>query len=410
MSDPLDDVLGEWADPTPPPDFVDQVMAAHQPPARSPRRWPYWAAAATVVLAAGLVLWLNQAPAYSGSLDAQSRQSVTLGAGSAVAEAGAELTWKQVDGVLTAYQPRGAVFYRLAPDQTLRLRTPNGEFVATGACFEMEIDPMSLKTGLMGAALGAGLTAAAFVTVYDGEVSVNAAQGAHRVAAGERARVPAEGPLTRRDRRAAAPEVTDLKVALEEVEAERDALKAEVETLSAAPEDARVRLQAEKRNLQNEVAELKAALEEEKAARRHVEGDPVPFPEDLPEKYTEEGQAQAFREILQSLNHPGGRIDAVDCSEFPCIVHGYVGQREPGQEGHRALFNDMEKAWKGHFGFDKHSFSWSTSGHKDQNGEGIKFSAVVMPRDLGLSKETHAQIHKRMMLRQQQYREANRPE
>lgn len=411
MSDPLDEVLGEWADPTPPPDFIDQVMAARAPaPApRQRRRWAFRIAAAVVLFAAGAI-WLGDAPVPSGAIDTQSRQSITLGAGRLVAEPGATLRWAQVDGVLTAHQTRGVVVYRLAPDQTLRLRTPSGEFVATGACFEMEIDPMasSLKTGFMGAALGAGLTAAAFVTVYDGEVRAPAAHGAEPVRAGERARVPVDGPLSRSDRRAAP--TPDLHVALKAAQAERDALKAEVAELSAAPEDARVRLQAEKRNLQNEIKELKAALEEEKAARRQVEGDPIPFPDDLSETYTEAGQARAFRDILGALEYPDGRIDAVDCSEFPCIVHGYVGQREPGQAGHRALFADLEKAWKGHFGAKNHAFSWSTSSQKDKHGEGMKFSAVVIPHALKLSRGEHAQMHKRMMLRQQQYRDANRPE
>lgn len=416
MTDPVDDLLAAWDAPQPPADFADRVLAAEGMPApKRPRRWMRWVALAAVVIGGLLAIPYFLHPDRGvGGVTAEARQSVALGTvGRVVAEPGAQIAWDERD--LLAGGPsivightRGSAFYRVDDTFTLLVAGAGQRLTGRDATFEIGADPMSLKSAATGAIVGAGLTAAVFLTVYDGEVHVKSAHGKAKISAGQRAHLSAdEAPRVTPRRQPAA-----LKAALKAAEAERDALRDEVATLAASPEDARIKLTAEKRALEAEVAELKGALADERAARKQVEGEAVPFPDDLPEQFTEKGQVAAYKQIFEALDYPSGRIDAVDCSEFPCMVFGYVGQNEPGSEGARALFNDFETAWKAQFDAQSNAFHWSTSGRVPDGAgnEGMEFGAMVIPKDLKLSKAVMAQIHKRSMLRRQQYLDAKRGE
>ncbi len=49
-------------------------------------------------------------------------------------------------------------------------------------------------------------------------------------------------------------------------------------------------------------------------------GDPVPFPDDLPEHYRPEGFEDAVRHVLDECAPTSVALHHVDCSEYPCMV------------------------------------------------------------------------------------------
>jgi len=50
---------------------------------------------------------------------------------------------------------------------------------------------------------------------------------------------------------------------------------------------------------------------------------PIPFPEALAREYTQDGLHEAFNDSFATLGMPG-EVTSIDCSEYPCIVHGTI--------------------------------------------------------------------------------------
>ncbi|XXF75728.1 FecR domain-containing protein [Myxococcaceae bacterium GXIMD 01537] len=200
--------LSAFEVPPPPPGLADRVMA-RLPEARPREPRLRWAVAAGVLLAVLGAGW-GAVHAYgresAGERDFAQREAVRLGDSVAVAEPGSQLRWVAGRrGTVRVRQPRGHVFYRVEPGSDFQVETPAGQVAVRGTCFTIEVSPMPLsKQSLSGAAVGAALTAAVFVTVHEGRVTVTSPAGATEVAAGERAEVgaaaaprlvPASAPL-----------------------------------------------------------------------------------------------------------------------------------------------------------------------------------------------------------------------
>lgn len=205
------DELAAWTAAEPPHGFADRVLAARaaqaQPGAPEPRsRWPRGrvttisaavvAAACVGALLVGLGRGSGAAPA-SGEVSADERASVAIGRrGVAVAEPGAELTWRvSAAGDATVMQFAGDVFYRVDRGGSFRVRTQHGDVSVQGTCFRVVIgaDMKLSRQAFVGAAVGAALV----VVVYEGKVLLANDQGAHAASAGEAMMVRAgEAPET----------------------------------------------------------------------------------------------------------------------------------------------------------------------------------------------------------------------
>ena len=125
-----------------------------------------WAAAAALVAAALLLVW-RAAPSSrggEGSAMASSRTELDIeGRAVAVAEAGADLSWRVApDGDTDVRQTRGSVFYRVSTGGAFEVHTPGGRVNVTGTCFTVEILPMRtwMKNHAAGLAVGAAVGAA----------------------------------------------------------------------------------------------------------------------------------------------------------------------------------------------------------------------------------------------------------
>jgi hypothetical protein len=89
-------------------------------------------------------------------------------------------------------QDAGEAFYRVEPGGAFVVATPAGEVTVTGTCFRVEVVSMKKET-MVGAAVGAALSAAVLVTVYEGKVILANERGKTEVAAGERATMATGG-------------------------------------------------------------------------------------------------------------------------------------------------------------------------------------------------------------------------
>ena len=193
----------DWEAEEPSPDFVERVMS--RLPAQSDSRSRAWTRRRTLLgaglvgglaLAAGVALAVGQTGGRwspRGSAIASHRQEVHLGSRAiAVLERGAEVKWNGDD----VDQPAGDVFYRVESGGAFRVHTAAGDVQVLGTCFRVRVEkaeePMNgrdLKVG----AIGAALSAAAFVSVYEGRVSLSHASERVTLTAGESARADGLG-------------------------------------------------------------------------------------------------------------------------------------------------------------------------------------------------------------------------
>ncbi len=214
--------LDAWEPQTPPADFAERVLGAVKderkadatkapaslpPPAAPPRTrrtgWGVGAGVAGVLaLAAAIALKIgpsapNAMMPAKGEAIAKDRIEVAVGGrAKAVLEPGATIKWDGDDVV----QAHGDIFYRVEPGARFRVHTPAGDVEVKGTCFaikvrgegqsaEVDMQKRDVKSG----AIGAALSALAFVAVYEGKVAVSHASEHADLSAGESAQVGAAG-------------------------------------------------------------------------------------------------------------------------------------------------------------------------------------------------------------------------
>lgn len=211
--------LGEWEAAVPPSDFAERVLArirgegveasggpvaaehtASTAPARKrARRWGAIAGGATMIALAAAVLVRVSAPPARGEAVAKDRIEVTIGARAlAVLEPGASVRWDGDDVV----QSHGDVFYRVEPGERFTVHTPAGDVEVRGTCFTVKVRPVGganregpdmVKRDVKAGAVGAALSALAFVAVYEGKVAVSHASDKVDLRAGESAQLGPDG-------------------------------------------------------------------------------------------------------------------------------------------------------------------------------------------------------------------------
>lgn len=181
---PLD--LSAWEPQSPPSDFAERVLAKVNPPKAAPKRKPWGKIAGATVgglaVAAALALGIARAPS-SGDAIAKERVELSIGSRArAVLEPGAHVTWNGDE----VTQPNGDVFYRVEPGAKFRVHTPAGDVEVKGTCFTVKVVEMQ-KRDMKSGAIGAALSAVAFVAVYEGKVAVSHAGQRADLGAGEAA-------------------------------------------------------------------------------------------------------------------------------------------------------------------------------------------------------------------------------
>jgi len=136
----------------------------------------------------------SPAATRSGAAHTAERTTLSVGKATLVAEPGTALTWTSSDRGVRVEQRSGNVFYRVEPGRPFVVVTDVGEVSALGTCFRVEVSSMKLpRQGLVGAAIGAAVTAGVFVAVFEGKVSLANHSGRVDVAAGQSAQIVSGG-------------------------------------------------------------------------------------------------------------------------------------------------------------------------------------------------------------------------
>ena len=138
---------------------------------------------------------MGRLPPSHGEAIAKDRLEVSIGSRArAVLEPGAQVKWNGDD----VEQLHGDVFYRVEPGARFVVHTPAGDVEVKGTCFAVKVrgeDSMN-KRDLKSGVIGAGLSALAFVSVYEGKVAVSHASEHADVSAGQSAQLGAGGTHT----------------------------------------------------------------------------------------------------------------------------------------------------------------------------------------------------------------------
>jgi hypothetical protein len=186
----------------PPERFAERVMGAIAAQQRARRR--RWQGAAVTVAMAGALAasWLAMRPGNAvplqGEITATTRTDVHVGPHVvAVLERGAHIAWSGDD----VTQLAGDVFYRVERGGPRHVRTPSGDVTVHGTCFDVKVrggtggtegEPMTRRDAVAGA-VGALASAAVFVGVYEGRVTLSRASASVEVSSGQGARIDGGG-------------------------------------------------------------------------------------------------------------------------------------------------------------------------------------------------------------------------
>ncbi len=323
----------------PPPGFAAGVVAAHRRRAAGRTLWRRAAAACAGVAALACAAVVAGAGAH-GDLVAAARESVAIGKDViAVLEPQARVRYEApaFAGLFGARpvvveQRAGKAFYRVDKGTPVTVQTPAGDVLVHGTCFTVDLQEKpimpvvtraapSLRSGLTprvsaiaGAAAGVILT----VAVLEGAVEVRNARGHVDVAPGEvvsadadsapvvQVKAPRESPLVYRLRA----QNEDLKAALDN--ARHAAGSGDVQKVLAENESLREKLRKDEEQL--------ARAEQD---RKATQGEPLPFPDDLPPRFSQQSLLRSFTAALTQAGIEGD-VTHIDCDEYPCIVYGDV--------------------------------------------------------------------------------------
>lgn len=161
--------------------------------------------------------------------------------------------------------------------------------------------------------------------------------------------------------------------------------------------------------LRDEVASLRASLHREQALRAETEGTPIAFPDDLDPRFRQPALVAAFADAARAVGAADAAIEGVDCSEYPCLLHGTLAAGAEGVDAAKArvesLERMMERAYPG-------SAKWlSASGFEAIPGTAgtgyVRFTLSLYPEpEAG---EASDALNKRMHFRRDQYNEALPP-
>lgn len=252
-------------------------------PAPAPRlRWPQGRLALGLAAAAGLLVALLQPPAPARLTQHSGVQ--------------------QIDGVVELV----AGGYPIHIDGVARIQVEPPTSTARGGVTEES--PMS-RSHALSALAGAVVT----IAVYEGTAILEGPEGPTTLQAGETQTLSApqgdEGPAVAR------------------------------RSQQRGPTSDPAELQAELSELREENARLRTEAEIARGQLSTHEGQPQPWPADLPADYRPAAWEARVRAVVATV--PGVEVDRVDCEEFPCITVLKAAGGQPGDKRFEGLLESL---------------------------------------------------------------------
>lgn len=386
----------------PPAGFADRVLSARVH--ALVRRRARGAASAVVALMAVAAALLLLPRASHGSLVANARETHRLGdSSSVVVEPGTELRFEVVAALgpdtIDVIQSAGSAFYRVEPGNHLAVTTPAGTVRVHGTCFRVDVTPEPKEPAMLSAAqpfprtlvagaAGALIGAALAVVVFEGRVEVANQHGVVMVEPGQTATARAGRAPTSAD-------VSEARLA--QLALENDDLTRAIEGARASAGGDAKQLLAENQALRDQLKQARALHDGGEAARRAQEGEPQPFPADLPARFSEVALQKAFDAALNEAGIEGGVIQ-IDCGEYPCVVYGQLSSKD-----------DMDKlraapSLTSYADDADHTSLWHSA--KEKNGKKVEsayFGIAFAPKEDGApdDEETTPAYRKRLRTRMQ---------
>ncbi|MCC7073716.1 MAG: FecR domain-containing protein [Deltaproteobacteria bacterium] len=361
--------------------FAERALARRRPARRA---WPALVAVGALAASvAALVLLSRSGAPDQGALVATARETLALGRATVVAEPGASLAWRVEQNSATRVRlEQGRAFFRVDRGSApFLVDTAAGRVVVHGTCFTVSVEagpalaaqepampslalPSRVPSIAAGAVLGAALSGAVVVAVYEGRVSLENEQGQVSVGPGEEARAERQGmPHAVVARPADADALGRTAAALARAEQALEASRA------ASGGDVRVLLE-ENAQLRAELSEQRAEVAVMQAERAEDRGEAVPFPDDLPPRFSEAALLKSFQQAFADVGMKG-EVSHIDCTEYPCIVYGKV----PGDT--RDLMKQLQQssAFREYSDDDRRVSGWA----RDEGGP-EQFAVVLTPK------------------------------
>jgi FecR protein len=300
------------------PDVSAEVLRAVSAASPTSVRWQ------PLLVAACLGAVVTGATIAAVRLLGRDRGAVDVASGTHLAPTARET--RHLDGALVVLEPRtslvttedgamlvsGAAFFRVEPRRDSQkpfvVHSAAGDVVVQGTCFSVTIEEERMKQKIQGAVAGAVMATIATVVVYEGKVLASSGGVQTAVDAGQRVTLQTGAPP-----RASADERDRMKQLQKVIEGLQNVDTSNIPAVKElSTEVGRLR---EVIDVQEETIAL---LEKE---RIEIDGEPIPFPADLPARLQQAEMEKNFRKAFADSTLGASVID-VDCAEYPCMVWG----------------------------------------------------------------------------------------
>ena len=325
----------------PPPPELDRAVLGSGPPAanRTPLRRAAFAVAITSALAAAALATIRAVDAFDRSAPGR----VTLVAGT---------QWVQGEAMVAAgeVEVRVSGIAQITVEPTAGVLREPPTIRATGSEPEGSMDSkVAIGAGIGGVIAGALVT----VAVYEGTAEVDTRDGAVVVQAGDTRRFEPAGAASAR-------------------------AKAGGDAVVATTPQARIsQLEAENEALKEKLAEAEFTGAVARGQVAATQGEPVPWTDDIPAAFRPAAFEALVKEQVASVD--GFEIEAIDCSEFPCVTT-IVG---PAGDGWQAQAKALAEGISTGLGEDVGTWMGLSIAQTDEGTTGGIGLAFAPPDDMG---------------------------
>jgi hypothetical protein len=156
-------------------------------------------------------------------------------------------------------------------------------------------------------------------------------------------------------------------------------------------------LEARAREHEKTITELREQVADEQAQRVEVEGTPVDWPADIPEKFRADALRTQLNAALKEVGYDG-EVTEVDCHEYPCIVYGKIND----DDGTTLEQLQETQAMAGYKNASNNTSAWGgVKKRADGDHREAAFGIALYPKEQDEARR--GQIERRLRIRHQAF-------